>query len=313
MRLKLFDKGAAVTVAYGISESTEKDYDRTFVCIKEGEKIYKVLSLTASKKDGSLAVFFDYCKEKKVLVTRFKAIYKGGGEQLIDKSRVTGEFEMEFTADSTAKLSLHSSGFVQLSGNGIRSGIDPISGTPKGVGVFSLPLDRPVSSGPTFSLVCWGLDAGFELLDKQSRRDQHIILEQSDFEKRYINEHTDLNSYALEFFIFPKQANKFVYEHKGKPYINHLMHRYMHKPGALFAHPVLDIRFFDGVIALFPGRMWTGFKEKIECGYSLGSPAGTDSISDNSGNLFMFHAFCPAGRGMTLREQSEVKSLKFEN
>jgi len=312
MRLKLLDKGSPVSTAYGISDNKEKSFKKSIVCIREGDKIYKILSLVASKKDGSISLFFNYCIEKRALIVRHKHKYKPG-PQLIDKSKITDEFEIEFTVDETAKLSLHESGFVQLSGKGIISGIDLETGRPKGVGVFSNSLKTPVSSGPTCGFVCWGLDKGFELLKEQKSGIQYLILESNDFTEREIEPNKDLNSYILEFFIFPKEANEYVYEYLDKPYINHIINNYIHKPGILLAHPVLDLKFFEGVIALLPCVSWTGFADEIKCGYSLGSPGGSDSQFDEVKTGYNFQLFCPSDKSHSLLGEENVKTLKYKN
>ena len=200
----------------------------------------------------------------------------------------------------------------ELSDLGIKViSIDSKTGTPKGVGVFSSPLHTPVSSGPTFGFVCWGLEKGFDLLQKQEPQVQYLILKESDFEKRYIEKGKTLNSYTLEFFIFPNEANKYIYEHNGRPYINHIMNNYLHKPGALLAHPVVDVKFFDGVIAVFPVIQWTGFAEKNECGYSLGSPGGSNSQFDKTKSGYLFHLICPMNDDASLLGKDNVKSLAF--
>lgn len=301
-----------VSTIFGISEDEEKSFNRTYICIEKENKIYKILSLLASKKDGSVSVFFNYCKEKEAFIFRHKRAHHKPGVHHIDKSKITDEFSIEFDVDKNAKLSLHQSGFVQLSGNGILSGIDSVSGKPKGVGVFSSPLSAPVSSGPTFGSVCWGIEKGFELLEKQDPKAQYLILKESDFTKRYINENRNLNSYVLEFFIFPKEANNYIYDHEGKPYINHAMPNYFHDPGALIAHPVLDIKFFEGVIAVFPVVQWTGLAEKCECGYSLASPGGTNIQSDPDNTIYSFHLICPRGDMPSFLGDSKVKNLQYK-
>jgi len=149
MRFKVANKGSLATVVYGLSNS-EKDFKRTIVCIRENGDVYKVLTVTAGK-DGSIYISFNYCKEKKAYIFRHQHTYKPG-RQLIKPKQITHEFEV----DKTAKLALHKDGFVQISGKGIKSGIDLATGKPKGIGIFSSPLETPVSSGPTFCFSCWG-------------------------------------------------------------------------------------------------------------------------------------------------------------
>lgn len=64
-----------------------------------------------------------------------------------------------FTANDRVKLSHHADGFVQFSGEQvgkIRSGRDLETGAAKGLAVQSARIDKPVTTGPTFAVVCWG-------------------------------------------------------------------------------------------------------------------------------------------------------------
>ncbi len=304
IRFISLEKNSDIHTFVGVSRKV-KCYERTVICIKEGDKIYKVISISASK-DGSLNIFFPYCKEKRAHIFQHTHKYKGG-LSAIEKSQIT----KEYLINETTKLSIHKSGFVQLSGNNIKSGIDERTGEPKGVGVFSSPLETPVRSGPTFGFGCWGLNNGFELLDKRKENIQYIILEKErgNFIERKFNKEERLNQYDLEFFIFPKQANAYIYEYKNEPFINHIIGNYLHAPGTRFAHPVIDIKNFDGVIAVFPVLIWTRFADEAVTGFNLDSPGG----SDNKANKFLtgnaFHIICPRVPGMI--EKKDLPNLEF--
>ncbi|MFH1522382.1 MAG: hypothetical protein ABIE43_01010 [Patescibacteria group bacterium] len=291
-RFYKYPKGSYCSVLYGVSSIPVKSYKRTIVCIREGDKIYKIISLSSNKKDESINVFFPYCKYNQAYIFQHKHKYKGG-VQKIKKSQI----RKEFIVDKKTKLSLHKSGFVQLSGRGILSGIDKETGKPKGIGVFSSPLDKPVISGPTFGFKCWGIDKSFELLKKRRKNIQYIILdkEKDDFTERRFRQYKNkpLNAYWLEFFIFPKEANRFIYDYKGEPFIDHIIPNYLHKPNAIFAHPVIDIKYFNGVICIFPVLIWSQCADELEYGYGLGSPGGSDCIHDKSMTGYNFHLSCP--------------------
>lgn len=306
IRFCKYPKGTYCGVIHGVSSSPIKDYNRTTVCIKENNNIYKIISVCANKKDGSINIFFPYCKEKKAYIYQHKHKYKGG-LQTIKKSQIT----KEFIVDKTTKLSIHISGFVQLSGKGILSGIDNSTGKPKGIGIFSSPLDKPVSSGPTFIFQCWGVSTGFELLAEKKSDTQYIILDKNknDFTERIFKKQKfkEFNTYILEFFIFPKEANKFVYDYYGEPFIDHIIYNYIHNPGAMFAHPVLDIKNFPGVICVFPVLAETLHDNKLEYGYCLGSPGGTDCLHDKSMTGNNFHLICPRGENPDINILSKLE------
>ena len=199
-----------------------------------------------------------------------------------------------------------------MSGNGILSGIDK-TGNPRGIGVFSSPLDRPVWSGPTFVFQCWGLDVGFEKLDKRKAGVQYIVLDKNkdDFVERENVKNKKPNTYVLDFFIFPKEANQFVYDYKGEPFINHIIENYLFSPGDFFAHPVLDLKYFNGVVCVFPALMWTQFAKESKCGYGIGSPGGSDNIHDKTETGNNFHLLCPRRKFYSMTES--VDRLEYEN
>lgn len=306
VRFKRLRKGLHSNLLIGISSSV-KNYERTIICIKEGEQIYKVVSIQSAKKDGSINVFFPYCKETKAFISQHNHNYSAG-QQKIRKENITKECLVELST----KLSLHPSGFVQLSGRGIMSGIDS-AGNPKGIGVFSAPFDTPVTSGPTFNFMCWGVNTGFEILDQLNKNVQYILLEkEKDFVKLNIGEAKENNTYLLEFFIFPTQANDHVYEHEGKPYIDHTIHNYVHNPGATFTETVIDLKYFKGVLALFPQILWTQFPDTTKTGYMVGSPGGTNQKDKISSEIKgQFHLICPRIEGLVM-DGSKISTLEFK-
>ena len=297
-------KNSDIHTFVGVS-SNVKCYERTVICIKEADRIYKVISVSATK-DGSLNIFFPYCKEKNAHIIQHTHKYKGG-TSVIEMSQIT----KEYLVNETTKLSIHKSGFAQLSGNNIKSGIDKKTGKPKGIGVFSSPLENPVRSGPTFGFGCWGLNNGFELLDNRKKNTQYIILEKEkgDFTERKFDKNEKLNQYSLEFFIFPKQANTYVYEYNNEPFINHIIGNYLHAPGARFAHPVLDLNNFNGVIAVFPALVWTRFADEAATGFNIDSPGGSDNVANKflTGNAF--HLFCP--KVVNMIGKKNLENLEF--
>lgn len=304
IRFVSLEKNSDIHTFVGVS-SNIKCYERAVICIKEANKIFKVISVDATK-DGSLNIFFPYCKEKSAHIIQHTHKYKGG-LSVIKRSQIT----KEYIVNETTKLSIHKSGFVQLSGNNIKSGFYKTTGESKGIGVFSSPLETPVQSGPTFAFGCWGLEHGFELLNNRKKNIQYIILDKGSgsFTERKWPKDKRLNQYLLEFFIFPKQANGYVYEYNSEPFINHIIGNYLHNPGARFAHPVLDITNFNGVIAVFPAIIWTRFADESTTGFNLDSPGGSDNIANKflTGNAF--HLFCPRVSGMI--EKKNLENLEF--
>jgi hypothetical protein len=68
------------------------------------------------------------------------------------------EAGVAFTAEDRVKLSYNSDGFAQFSSEvsgRITSGRDPVTGEPKGLGLFAHPLDNPIWSGPSVGITLW--------------------------------------------------------------------------------------------------------------------------------------------------------------
>jgi hypothetical protein len=282
-------KGQEVNLAIGLSPKI-KCYKRTIVCIRECGKVYKIISVSAGS-DGSLNVFFPYCKNREAYVWQFVHSYQAGSFN-VDLDKV----KKEYLVDTGSKLSIHNSGFVQLSGHQILSGFDRCSGKPNGIGLFSNPLEYPVQSGPTFGFQCWGLDKGFSELTKRKNDTQYIILDKKDgFHEIFDKSKGSLyNSYSLGFWIYPYEANYHVYEFEGEPFIDHIIGNYVHSPGARFTHSVLDIKNFNGVLAVALKTNWIQFAEESDYGYILGSPGGIGNKYEKLRNeKDSFQIICP--------------------
>jgi hypothetical protein len=111
--------------------------------------------------DRGFAVLTPYHRARKGFVGIMPVDYKKVGELHISDDDV-----VRFSADEKVKLSYHTDGFAQFSGEvegTIRSGRDPLTGQPKGVGLRTNPLSDPVRSGPSAGIVAWGLDDFDEL------------------------------------------------------------------------------------------------------------------------------------------------------
>ncbi|MBU1131591.1 hypothetical protein KJ840_05675 [Patescibacteria group bacterium] len=308
-RFILLKRGGFTNVIVGLSSLPTKPFERTVVCIREKDKTYKILSINCSKKDGSINIFFPYCKDKNAYIKEHKHKYKAGIFYVKPY-----QIKKEFIVDKTTKLSIHKSGFVQLSGDGILSGINKITGKPKGIGIFSSPLHNPVKSGPTFVFNCWGVNESFELLTKRIKGHQYIILdkEKGDFTGRFFDQkETILNSYLLEFFIFPEEANKYIYEYNQKPFINHRIVNYIHDPGAIFSHPVLDLKYFNGVLCVFPALIHSSFAKNSKYGYILGSPGGYSKKNKKFGKFNVFHVICP--RTLIQKDMNNLQTLEYNS
>jgi hypothetical protein len=106
-----------------------------------------------------------------------------------------------FTARDRVKLSYHTDGFAQFSGETpgkIISGRDQVTGEPKGLGLFTRPLTSPIRTGPSVGVTIFGI-GDFEAVRE---RDKPIIFEPSDFYYRGATPE-DADAWVLSIYAFP--------------------------------------------------------------------------------------------------------------
>ncbi|MFS4469794.1 hypothetical protein [Maribacter sp. 2210JD10-5] len=121
------------------------------IILKDNSEYFKLLKLIYGK-DGSIYVSLPYLKSAESVVMLSTVNYS---KDLVDISfNETIEFDSVDDNFNSLKLSHHKSGLIQVSGNGIKSGIDE-NGNLKGIGVQSFPLDNPVP-GPTIIATIYG-------------------------------------------------------------------------------------------------------------------------------------------------------------
>jgi hypothetical protein len=92
--------------------------------------------------DGSYSLTAPYHTAKKAVLTKTTFNYDTD-QQIVAFGDAIELAELD---EGRLKITHHRSGFVQYSGDGVASGLDE-DGKPKGLGVFSRPLEE-VGSGP---------------------------------------------------------------------------------------------------------------------------------------------------------------------
>lgn len=117
---------------------------------------------------------------------------------------VAWEAAEKFTADDKVKLSYHTDGFAEFSGDRpgrVTSSRDPVSGEAKGLGLFSAPLSRSIFSGPSLTVTVYGLDQ-FEIAKQQ---DNLIVFETGDLYYRGCTPE-DANVWMLTIYAFSRNV-----------------------------------------------------------------------------------------------------------
>lgn len=251
---------------------------RIKICIKKDHEIYQTTSLYFMS-DGSFKIDVPYCYYDEGLLIKFPVDYSKRDYALpVDETR------QKFKAENRPQLSIHASGFVQFSGTKIVSGIDPETGNPKGIGIFCSPLITPIVSGPTMGCLIWGINH-YQKID--SINDECLVISDADFINRIYRdakkrgvERTILNTYTLEFFVFPEEYSKLIFPTSGGEMMTFRFWNYYECPGSIFTFPVVRLKNHSSFLGILPFKTYSGWPSKSAYGFHLGSPSGTDTKNE---------------------------------
>lgn len=205
--------------------------------------------------DGSYSLMAPYHSAKKAVLFKTTVNYDTNVPQAVSFADAINLSEVD---EGRLKITHHRSGFVQYSGDGVVSGLDE-NGKPKGLGVFSRPLDS-VGSGPA-------LGAGVQDISKLEAADKvaaHDLLV-------HVNEvpkwpHS--NGIMLEIHYFQPPIRRFVFiDHLGRKRLN-----IIHPAGfivPMFAVYAPEHCEYPGVLGIELYEQRFGFGES---GFSLSGP-----------------------------------------
>lgn len=123
------------------------------VCFDDGQTVFRVCRILYGG-DGSFYVSVPYHPEKKAVLFKIQVNYSRleqlvGYQEAIDLAQYTDD-------EVRLKYAHHPDGFIQFSGAGVLSGRND-DGSPKGVGIMSWPLTRPIA-GPAFTITIRGIE-----------------------------------------------------------------------------------------------------------------------------------------------------------
>ncbi len=179
----------------------------------EGERVRKVTKIIGLNGDG-FSILAPYHKAREGFLFKMPidpSVHKPGPHQLPWDQAIT------YTANDRVKLSYHSDGFAQFSSETqgqIISGRDPQTGEPKGLGLFTHPLRSPIWSGPSVSVMIWGI----EDFEESGAEDDLVIFEPTDFYYRGCSS-TDANSWMLAIYAFQAGITPPVQFYQGQPVV----------------------------------------------------------------------------------------------
>jgi hypothetical protein len=141
------------------------------------------------------------------------------------------------------KIAHHPDGFLQFSGEGVRSGRDP-SGEPRGIGIMSWPLSNP-TFGPSFSLL---FSDPFECGREAQVASSSILFEEADL----VHLRKDLPGLRITGYYLPPRWREFVYR-ADDAYWVHLLHpngQALKRLRVILASPEADYAGLIGLEAL---------------------------------------------------------------
>lgn len=147
-------------------------------------------------KDGGYCLISPYHSAKEGWLAKYTIDYR------TLPARVSMNEMQHFTASDRVKLSHHYDGFVQFSGENpqkITSGINALTGRPKGLGIWSAPIHNPISTGSTFGIMVWGLH-DFKLIDNPRHSD--LEFRASDMYDHHAFTEGEHDAYLVQGWIF---------------------------------------------------------------------------------------------------------------
>jgi len=166
------------------------------IVIEESEhaqpsRVIKVVPM----RSGGYMVMAPYHQARKGFLAKHPVDYSRVGDIDLPQTELTA-----YTAEDRVKLSVHKDGFVQFSGEDpgrIRSGRDPVTGEPKGLGIIANRLRDVITTGPSFGVVLWGLE-DFDTYTNTGR--DALVFNEHDIYYRNCTPDT-WNGFVIESFV----------------------------------------------------------------------------------------------------------------
>ena len=239
---------------------------QNFTIVLENKGYFYKISKIIPQGDGSFSVSVPYCKEGEGCVVKAYADYnlhdfKIGEDEMIQK----------FSINENVKVSMHTSGFVQFSGNGITSGIDSATGKIKGMGLFTSPLDKPIESGPTIGTLVWGLKSGFVQCGEHEKN--ALLFREHDCYFRFASEE-NYNTHLIEIFVLPGYLKYQVQTSSTGLNMYKQFFQYREQPGAIFKLRIVYLNNISSFLGILISKTNTQFPEDSSYGFELSTPAG---------------------------------------
>jgi hypothetical protein len=240
-----------------------------------GQRIRKITKIIGLNGDG-FSVLAPYHKARSGHLSKMPVDPSKAGVYAVAESDM-----VNYTAEDRVKLSYHTDGFAQFSGETsgrITSGRDPITGQPKGLGLFTHPLKSPVWSGPSVGVTIWGIDD----FEEASERDDVLAFEPSEFYYRGCTP-DDANGWMLSIYAFPIGVMPPVRFDQGRALIEVALEPLSGQLVSIVQLRVIHLPEEEVFLGLFVNRMMTSFSP--QSGWILNGPG--DFTRDQKGHVLM--------------------------
>lgn len=187
-----------------------------------------------------------------------------------------------FTAENRVKLSYHTDGFVQFSGEApgqIMSGLDPATGEPKGRALNTQSLAAPIWSGPSVTVTIWGIDE----FEETKEGDEPLVFEPSEFYYRGCTP-DEANGWILLIYVFPMHVMPPpVRFQQGCARLEVTLEGLSGHMTSVVQQKVIDLREERVFLGLFVSRVMTDFPSRS--GWTLNGPG--DFTRERKGHVLM--------------------------
>jgi hypothetical protein len=230
--------------------------------------------------NGGFALLTPYHAARSGFLSKTPVDYNSVGTREIHLSALQA-----FTAQDRVKLSYHADGFAQFSSEvrgKVTSGRDPLSGEPKGLGLMTSPIADPIRTGPTASLIVWGLEDFSELKGSE----KSLIFEPQDAYFRACDLES-ANGWLLEFLVLPNAYWAGVRSRDDRLMLS-LVFPHFEASGAVIELDVVRLPGQPSFVAVFASRIHHSFASAS--GWVLNGPGQRNA---ETGQGHVLHAFYP--------------------
>jgi hypothetical protein len=234
--------------------------------------------------DGGFSILAPYHSARKGYLLKHTVDYSKLEVQYANPE----SFLAEYNASDRVKLSYHSDGFVQFSGENkgkIISGRDKDTGEPKGLGYFTNPISNPIRTGPSFGITLWGLE-DFE--EFQQPKSGETVVEFTEEDLYFRSPPNSCNGYIIEGFVFPERYWAGVRKIGDNLYLTMTFYNFQ-ATGAVMNLKIVPLHRENSLIGLVASNAQISFPNKS--GFVLGAPAELGPTTKSTRNIM--HAIYP--------------------